>query len=61
MINSIIDNDLYKFTMQNAVIKIFPRAKVRFQFINRGKTDFPEGFGETLRKEIAKMANLALT
>jgi nicotinate phosphoribosyltransferase len=47
--------------MQNAVIKIFPRAKVRFQFINRGKTDFPEGFGETLRKEIAKMANLALT
>lgn len=61
MIKSIIDNDLYKFTMQNAVIKIFPRAKVRYQFINRGKTGFPEGFAETLRKEIAKMANLSLT
>ncbi len=61
MINSIIDNDLYKFTMQNAVIKIFPRAKVRYQFINRGKTAFPEGFAEQLRKEIAKMSELALT
>jgi len=61
MIQSIIDNDLYKFTMQNAVIKIFPRAKVRYQFINRGKTSFPEGFAERLRKEIAKMSELALT
>ncbi|MEN8122499.1 MAG: nicotinate phosphoribosyltransferase [Bacteroidota bacterium] len=61
MIHSIIDNDLYKFTMQNAVIKIFPRAKVRFQFINRGNTPFPEGFGEILRKEISKMAELKLT
>ncbi len=61
MINSLIDNDLYKFTMQNAVIKIFPRAKVRYQFINRGKTEFPEGFAEQLRKEIAKLAELSLT
>jgi len=61
MIKSIIDNDLYKFTMQNAVIKIFPRAKVRYQFINRGKTPFPEGFAEQLRKEIAKMSELVLT
>lgn len=61
MIKSIIDNDLYKFTMQNAVIKIFPRAKVRYQFINRGKTPFPEGFAERLRKEIAKMSDLTLT
>ena len=60
MIQSILDNDLYKFTMQNAVIKIFPRAKVKYQFINRGKTEFPEGFGEKLRKEIAKFSNLKL-
>lgn len=61
MIQSLIDNDLYKFTMQNAVIKIFPRAKVRFQFINRGKTPFPDGFAEILRKEISKMGDLRLT
>jgi len=61
MLNSILDNDLYKFTMQNAVIKHFPRAKVRFTFINRGKTEFPEGFGEILRSEIYKMGSLSLT
>jgi len=61
MIQSILDNDLYKFTMQNAVIKIFPRAKVKYQFINRGKTKFPDGFSEKLRKEIAKFSRLKLT
>jgi nicotinate phosphoribosyltransferase len=61
MLYSILDNDLYKFTMQNAVVKLFPRSKVRYQFINRGKTPFPDGFAETLRKEIAKMADISLS
>ena len=61
IIQSLIDNDLYKFTMQSAVVKIFPRAKVRYQFINRGKTVFPDGFAEKLRQEIALMANLKLS
>jgi nicotinate phosphoribosyltransferase len=61
MINSILDNDLYKFSMQNAVIKLFPRAKVKYLFINRGKTPFPDGFAEALKKEIAGMANLVMT
>jgi nicotinate phosphoribosyltransferase len=61
MIKTILDNDLYKFSMQSAVIKLFPRIKVRYQFINRGKTEFPDGFAEALRKEIAKMGNLALS
>ncbi len=60
VINSILDNDLYKFTMQNAVVKIFPRAKVKYQFINRAETQFPSGFAEELRKEIYKMAELKL-
>lgn len=47
--------------MQNAVVKLFPRAKVRFQFINRGKTPFPEGFAEQLRKEVHQMSLLQLT
>ena len=60
MINSLLDNDLYKFTMQNAVIKHFPRAKVRYQFINRGNTDFPEGFAQELRKSVQNLSKLAL-
>jgi nicotinate phosphoribosyltransferase len=61
IIRSIIDNDLYKFTMQNAVCKLFPRAYVRYGFINRGGTIFPRGFDKLLRKEIEKMSQLRLT
>ncbi len=61
IIRSIIDTDLYKLTMQQAVCKLFPRVRVKYKFFNRGGTKFPEGFGAELRKEIAKMANLRLT
>lgn len=61
IIKSILDSDLYKFTMQNAVCKLFPRVNVRNEFFNRGKTPFPKGFDKKLRKEIEKMANLRLT
>ena len=61
IIRSILDNDLYKFTQQQAVCKLFPRVKVKYKFINRGGTQFPEGFASELRKEVAKMANLSLT
>jgi nicotinate phosphoribosyltransferase len=61
IINDILDNDLYKLTMQQAVVKKFPRAKVKYAFINRGKTQFPEGFAEELRSQIKMMENLALT
>ena len=43
-----------------AVMKKFPRAKVKYKFINRGKTKFPEGFAERLRKEVKDMESLYL-
>jgi nicotinate phosphoribosyltransferase len=46
------DNDLYKFTMQNAVLKLFPDAEVQYTFINRGGTEFPDGFGDKLREYV---------
>jgi len=58
---SILDNDFYKFTMQHAVIKLFPFAKARYQFINRGKHEFPDNFNLRLREAINEMANLKLT
>lgn len=61
MLKSILDNDFYKFTMQHAVVKLFPKAKARYSFINRGKHAFPEGFGEVLRQAINDMANVQLT
>lgn len=48
----ILDNDLYKFTMQQAVIQKFPRARVRYQFINRGGTIFPNDFARELQAEV---------
>lgn len=61
IIKSFLDNDFYKFTMQNAVIKLYPRSEVRYVFVNRGQHDFPEGFAEMLKEEVVKMADLQLT
>lgn len=61
IIRSILDNDLYKFSMMQAIVQLFPNHKVRYAFINRGKTEFPAGFDSRLRQEIKKMEELALT
>jgi len=61
IINFITDNDLYKFTMQHAVINLFPLDKVRYQFISRDHREFPKGFDLLLRAEVDAMANLKLT
>ena len=61
MINSILDNDLYKFTMQNAVMKLYPHSKVKYQFINRGADKFPKGFGNALKDKIDDFTVLQLT
>ncbi len=58
---SILDNDFYKITMQHAVVKLFPRAKARYQFINRGRHSFPPGFDKALRKAVDAMAGLRLS
>ena len=60
-LNSILDNDFYKITMQNAVVKLFTNEIVKYEFINRGKHSFPEGFAEELRKSVNAMAELKLT
>ncbi|WP_068598263.1 nicotinate phosphoribosyltransferase [Vaginella massiliensis] len=59
--HSILDNDFYKITMQFAVTKLYPDVQAKYAFINRGKHEFPEGFGEELKKQVRAMAELALT
>lgn len=61
MIEHFLDNDFYKFTMQNCVVKKFPHASVKYQFINRDNTPFPEGFADELKRRIAEMALLKLS
>ena len=61
MIKSLLDNDLYKFTMQNAAMKLYPHSKVKYRFINRGLNNFPKGFAQKLKKELSVLSNLQLT
>ncbi|MDW7732754.1 MAG: nicotinate phosphoribosyltransferase [Methanolobus sp.] len=62
MIRSILDNDLYKFTMQMAVLELFPDVVAEYRFTNRGTQRFNEGFVRKLRRIIDEdMPALALT
>ncbi|HYG40975.1 MAG TPA: nicotinate phosphoribosyltransferase, partial [Cytophagales bacterium] len=61
ILHSILDSDFYKITMQNGVLRLFPKAKARYQFVNRGKHTFPQGFAEALREAVDEMNNLRLT
>lgn len=58
---SILDTDLYKLTMQQAVCILYPAAQARYAFINRGGTPFPAGFGRELGARVREMAGLRLT
>lgn len=61
MFKSILDNDLYKFTMQNAVCKLYPWAETLYRFTDRNDRVYPSGFGAALAERAKEMATLALT
>lgn len=56
-IKSILDNDMYKFYMLYAVMKLYPTANVCYKFKNRGKhrfnAKFMERFDEFMKYQIA--------
>jgi nicotinate phosphoribosyltransferase len=61
IIASLLDTDLYKVTLAQAVFHQFPSAMATYKFINRGKTPFPPGFGDLLEQHIQSLASLALS
>ena len=56
---SLLDNDLYKFTMGQVALD-YPSARVRYRFINRGRTPFRDGFNSELRASVDAMSKLRL-
>ncbi len=59
IINSLFDNDLYKFTMQRAILGYRQNVPVRYEFINRRlEGRFNQKFMTALQKEINSMASL---
>jgi nicotinate phosphoribosyltransferase len=61
ILKNFTDNDLYKFTTMNAIQKLYPKAVVRYKFINRGNMPFPPGFGKRLQDEIDNMSSIFMT
>jgi nicotinate phosphoribosyltransferase len=47
--------------MQQGVVRLFPYARARYAFINRGKHSFPAGFAQRLQDAVNDMAALSLT
>lgn len=61
IITHFTDDDLYKFTMCCAVIKNFPRARVKYEFTDRNNTVYPQGFAAELKQQIEMLEDLAIT
>ncbi len=67
IIQSILDTDLYKLTMQQAVLYgksmdiAYEEVDAGYEFINRGSNQFPPGFAYRVREQINLMSTLSLT
>jgi len=61
MINSLLDDDFYKFTMQQAVLELYPEAEAAYRFINRGPQRFTMEFADELQQQVEKLHDLGLT
>lgn len=61
IITHFTDDDLYKFTMCCAVIENYPRTRVKYRFIDRDNTVYPQGFADLVRNQIAMLENVVIT
>ncbi len=61
MIQSILDTDLYKFTVSNAYFQLYRNAECTFTFADRNQEKYDAKFLEMLSLEFAKLCSLQLT
>ncbi|MBT6047715.1 MAG: nicotinate phosphoribosyltransferase [Candidatus Scalindua sp.] len=61
LINSILDNDIYKFTQQMFVCQQFPNLEVEYKWILRTPVEFSDSFATKLISNINAMGSLRLT
>ena len=60
VINSILENDLYKFSMSYYYQVHYPNAWGTFTFHDRNNTQYSEEFVAALREELTSLATLSL-
>jgi len=59
---SFLDTDLYKLTMQSAVLKFFPDVQVEYAFTNRTPAmKLSKDAFQWLQEQVAKLANITLS
>ena len=61
IITHFTDTDLYKLTMACAIIDNFPRAIVKYEFIDRDNRVYPKGFDVELNRQIQLLDNVVIT
>ena len=61
IMQSILDTDLYKFTVSNAYYQLYPNAECTFSFNDRNQEVYDEHFLEALKMEFAALSRLKLT
>lgn len=61
IMQSILDTDLYKFTVSNAYYQLYPNAECTFSFNDRNQEVYDERFLEALKMEFAALSRLKLT
>ena len=61
IIKHFTDNDLYTFTCQYYVLQTYPRAEVEYNFFDRNKTCYPNGFAALLREQLNHMRDVVIT
>lgn len=60
VIKSILDNDAYKHTMQQAVLELYPKAQAEYEFTSRKSVSVNQTFLKRLMEEINLMRGLRL-
>ncbi|SCZ91930.1 BZ3501_MvSof-1269-A2-R1_Chr2-1g04184 [Microbotryum saponariae] len=61
LIQSLLDTDLYKLSLQNAVRHHFPQAQVEYRFTNRGRTPFTRRMHDAVLVAIKDLGTLRVT
>ena len=61
IITHFTDDDLYKLSMCCAVIDNYPRAMVKYMFVDRNNTVYPEGFADELNRQIESLESVTVT
>ncbi|GAA5874479.1 hypothetical protein JCM16303_005865 [Sporobolomyces ruberrimus] len=59
-VQSVLDTDLYKLTMQRAVLETFPEVNVTYRFTNRGEQRFTKKVHEAVLKAVNHLSTLTL-